>query len=225
MPPSKAMTISTGSGASRGRDGPLEGVRRRRDPRILEDARLARAAPQVHVDGVGGRLRDRDLDAALGGVVDLLVAGQAHPDAHRRDDLEPGIEGVDGDIEADLVVALAGAPVGDRIGALALGDLDEQLGDQRPGQRGRQRVGALVEGVRLQVRPHEVGHEPLTGIDDVGSARAGGHRPRFDALAQRAAADVHGEGHDLDAELLLEPGDGDGRIQAARIGEHDLVHD
>ena len=95
------------------------------------------------------------------GVVDLLVARQAHPDAHRRDDLEPRVEGVDRDVEADLVVALAGAAVGDGVGALALGDLDQELGDQRPGEGGGQRVGALVERVRLEVRPDEVGDEPL----------------------------------------------------------------
>ena len=132
---------------------------------------------------------------------------------------------MDGDIEADLVVALAGAAVGDGVGALALGDLDEELGDERPGERGRQRVRALVQGIGLQVRPDEVGHEALASIDDVGARRPGGHRPRLDALAQGTTADVDGQGHDLDPELLLEPGDGDRGIQAARIGEHDLVHE
>ena len=47
------------------------------------------------------------------------VAGHAHADAHRGDDLEPRIERLDGDVEADLVVALAGAAVGDGVGALA----------------------------------------------------------------------------------------------------------
>ena len=158
------------------------------------------------------------------GVVDLLVAGQAHPDPHRGDDLEPGIEGVDGDVEPDLVVALAGAAVGDRVGALAAGDLDEELGDQRPGQRGRQRIGALVQRVRLEVRPDEVADEPLLGVDDVGPRRAGADRPPLDALAERAAADVDRQGHDLAAVLLAEPGDGDGRIEPARVGEDDLLH-
>ena len=131
---------------------------------------------------------------------------------------------MDGDVEADLVVALAGAAVGDRVGALALGDLDEELGDERPGERGGQRIGALVERVGLEVRPDEVGHEALARVDDVGARRAGGHGPRLDALAQRAAAEVDREGHDLDPELLPEPGDGDRRIESARIGEDDLVH-
>ena len=67
----------------------------------------------------------------------------------------PGSRACDGDVEADLVVALAGAAVGDRVGAFALGDLDEQLRDQRPRERRGQRVGALVERAGLQVRPHE----------------------------------------------------------------------
>ena len=90
---------------------------------------------------------------------------------------------MDRDIEADLVVALAGAAVGDGVGALALGDLDQELRDERPGEGRGQRVGALVQGVGLEVRPHEVGHEPLAGVDHVGARGAGGHRPILDALA------------------------------------------
>ena len=197
------MVSSTGAGASVGGDGPFVGVGRRRDPRVLEHARLARAAPQVDVDRVRRGLGDRDLDAALGGVVDLLVAGQAHPDAHRRDDLEPRIEGVGGDIEADLVVALAGAAVGDRVGALALGDLDEELRDERPGERGGQRIGALVQRVGLEVRPHEIGDEALARVDHVGARGAGGDRPGLDALAQRAAAEIDRQGHDLASNCSL----------------------
>ena len=46
----------------------------------------------------------------------------------------------------------------------------------------------------------------------------------LDALAQRAAADIDGQGDDLDPVLLPEPGDGDGRIESARVGEDDLFH-
>ena len=40
----------------------------------------------------------------------------------------------------------------------------------------------------------------------------------------RAAAEVDGERHHLRAVLLPEPGDGDGRIESAGVGEHDLLH-
>ncbi len=158
-------------------------------------------------------------------VIDLLVARQPHPDPHRGDDLESRVQRMRRDIEADLVVALAGAAVGDRIGAFARGDLDEELRDERPGQRRGQRVGALVERVRLEVRPDEIGHEALAGVHDIGARGPRGHRSFLDARAQRPAAQVHRERDDLDAVLLLEPGDGDGRIESARVGEDDLVHE
>src|SRR4030065_641857 len=69
------------------------------------------SAREVGVDRVGRGLGDGDLDAAGLRVFDLLVAREAHAHAHRRDHLQGGVEGVDGDIEADLVVALAGAAV------------------------------------------------------------------------------------------------------------------
>ena len=76
-----------------------------------------------------------------------------------------------GDVEADLVVALAGAAVGDGVGAFLVGDLDEELGDQRPGHGRRERVDALVEGAGLDVRPAEVADESVAAVDDVGAAR------------------------------------------------------
>ena len=128
------------------------------------------------------------------------------------------------DIEADLVIALARAAMGDRVGAFALGDLDEELRDQRPGERGRQRVRALVQRVGLEVRPDEVGDEALAAIDDVGARGARRHGPRLDTGAQRPTAEVDRERDDLDPVLLLEPGDGDRGIETAGVGEDDLVH-
>src|SRR6476660_1731315 len=48
--------------------------------------------------------------------------------------------------------------------------------------------------------------------------------PILHAGPQRAAAQVDRQGHDLDAELFLEPGDGDRCIETTRIGEDDLIH-
>ena len=92
--------------------GPLEGLGRRLDPGVFEDARLDRAAPEVLV-GAEDRLLGRlDLDAVLGGVLQLL-GPRPLPLADRGDDLQVGGEGLEGDVEPDLVVPLAGAAVGD----------------------------------------------------------------------------------------------------------------
>ena len=128
------------------------------------------------------------------------------------------------DVEADLVVALAGAAVGDGVGAFLVGDLDQKLGDHRPGHGGGQRVDALVERAGLDVRPAEVAHETLPAVDDVGPAGAGADGPAIDVLLEHAAAEVDGEGDDLDVVLLAQPGDGDRGVESTGISEHHLVH-
>ena len=175
-PPSKLTVTSAGSGAVGRVDRPLVDIVGRPGPRVLEDAGLDGAAPDVVVDRVGRLLRDRDLDPAGDRVLDLLLARQAHADPHRGDHLESRVEGVDGDVEADLVVALARAAVGDRVGAFLLGDLDQELGDERPGERRGEGVDALVQRVRLEGRAAVVGDEVLARVHDVGAAGAGASR-------------------------------------------------
>ena len=60
-------------------------------------------------------LRDRDL-VLLGEVDQLLAAGEL-PFAPGRDDPDVGLERIIAELEADLVVALAGGAVADRVGA------------------------------------------------------------------------------------------------------------
>ena len=59
-----------------------------------------------------------DRDAVLARVGDLLLAAH-RPLAHRRDHLQLGRERRDRAVDPDLVVALAGAAVGDRVAARA----------------------------------------------------------------------------------------------------------
>src|SRR5258708_36950596 len=91
----------------------------------------------------------------LTGVLDLVLAVHA-PLADRRHDLELGRESGRGHVEAHLVVALAGTPVGDALGPLLARDLYEERRDQRAADGGRQRVLLLVHGAGLQRGPHEV---------------------------------------------------------------------
>src|ERR1700676_1116790 len=97
------------------------------DPRVLEDAGLDAATPQVRVHRAWGKSGDRDLDAVCGGVLELLRTPQI-PVPDRRDHAQLGRKRTDGDVETHLVVALAGAPVRHRGRALLAGHVDEQLG-------------------------------------------------------------------------------------------------
>ena len=107
-----------------------------------------------------------DGDVALGGPLDLFFAGHAVL-AHGGDDLEVGRERARADVEPHLVVALAGAAVGDGGRALLARDVDEHLGDERAAEGGGEEVLALVDGARHQRgEDEEVDERALAVADD-----------------------------------------------------------
>ena len=102
-----------------GRDGALIDVRRRLDRRVLQHLALGGGVQQVGVD------RERRLAALVLGDRDLVLLGELDqvaarlevPFAPGRDHLDVGVERVVGELEAHLVVALAGGAMGDGVGA------------------------------------------------------------------------------------------------------------
>jgi hypothetical protein len=56
------------------------------------------------------------------------------------DDANPRLEVIGGELEANLIVALAGGAVGDGVGPFAPVDLHHALADARAGQRGAEQV-------------------------------------------------------------------------------------
>ena len=159
----------------------------------------------------------------LFGKVQQVGARLERPVAPRRDDLDVGVQRIGGQLEADLVVALAGRAVGDGVGAGFLRDLDQVLGDQRPGDRGAEQIEALIEGVGAEHREDEIGDEFLAHIHDADVLDA----HHLGLLARRlefvALAEIGGEGDDLGAEFGLQPFQDDRGVEPARIGEHDLL--
>ena len=158
----------------------------------------------------------------LVGVGDLLVARHV-PLARRGYDLDLRGEGRGRHVEAHLVVALAGAPVGDGEGLLFEGDAHEVLGDEGPSEGRGERVDALVERAGLERGPHVLVDELLPRVDDVrpDSADADRALPRFFEID--LAAEVHRKRGNLCAVVLLQPADGHGGVQAPAVGENDLV--
>src|SRR5699024_4702741 len=110
---------------------------------------LVGQVPEVFVLGVVGLAADAQGDVVGLGVVDLLVAALDVPLTPGGDDGHIGAESLQGQLEADLVVALAGAAVADGVCALLDGDVGQRLGDAGPGEGGAQQV-ILVLGAELQ---------------------------------------------------------------------------
>ncbi len=180
--------------------------------------------------GVG---RERALAALVGRHLDLMrfgpldqraAAGQL-PLAPRGDDADVGVERIGAELEADLVVALAGGPMRDGIGAGLARDLDQAFGDERPGNAGAEQVVAFVARVHPHHREHEVAHELFAQILDEDVFLGDAHCPRL--VARRAEllalAQIGGEGHHLAAALHAQPFGDHRSVQPAGIGEHDAL--
>lgn len=111
-------------GGGQGVLGQLPHVGGRSGIGVLQNAGLVRAVGKVLVHRPGLRLSGGDGDTLLLGVVEqVLAALEALVEdgvAPRGKDLDVRLEGVEGKLEADLVVTLTGAAVGDSEAALAL---------------------------------------------------------------------------------------------------------
>src|SRR5438876_5413777 len=113
--------------------------------------------------------------------------------------------------------------MGHRIGAFPFGDFDLPLRDQRTGNSGAEQVAPLVHGARAQHREDVIPDEGLPEILDVHLARAHLSRLRLDGLQVLSLAQVRAEGHHLAAIGLLQPFEDDRRVEAARVGQHNLL--
>ena len=200
-PASNVMTTSSASRGSGRVGGVGVDVLDRTVPDVLEEAGLDRPAPHVLVDRVRRLLGHVDRQVVRLGELDGLVAGHRQV-AHRGDAGQVGSEVGDADLEADLVVALAGAAVADDGRVVLPGGGDQVLDDRRPGQRRDQRIAIHVEGVGLERGQAVLVGELLLGVDDVGVHGATVEGPLADDVeVLTALADVDGAGDHLGAGL------------------------
>jgi hypothetical protein len=115
--------------------------------------------------------------------------------------------------------------MGDGVGARLGGDLDQPLGDQRPRDRGAEQIDTFVNGIGAEHREDEIAHELLAHVLDEDLLDAhllGLAARRLEVIG--ALAEIGREGDDLRAEFGLQPFEDDGGVEAARIGEHHLLH-
>ena len=134
------------------------------------------------------------------GVRDGVFAAADVPLAPRRDDRKVGRERRVGQLEADLIVALAGAAVRERIGADLAGDFDLAARDERPRHRRAEEVFAVVDRAGAQRRVDERLDELVAEVFDEALVGARGDRLGANAGELFAAlADVGGDADDARA--------------------------
>ncbi len=208
-----------------GRNGALKDVRRRLNPWVFQHLALGRGVQEVGIDGEGRfpALVLGHLDLVLLGKFDEVGAALELPFPPGRHDLDVGVEGIGRQFEADLIVALSGGAVGDGIGPGLGGDLDQALGDERPGDGRAEKIDALIERIGAKHREDEIADEFLAQVfneDFLDAEHLGllAGRLQFAALAK-----IGREGHDFGLVFGLEPFEDDGGVEAAGIGEDDFL--
>ena len=134
--------------------------------RVLQVQALVAQVPQVLVLGVVGLPADLQGYVVGLGVVDLLVTALDVPLPPGGDDGHIRGEPLDGQLKPHLVVALAGAAVGDGVGALRLGDLHQLLGNDGS-CKGRAQQILLIAGAHLQGGDDDLVHHLVGEVCDV----------------------------------------------------------
>ena len=175
---------------------------------------------------LGDRRFDRDLFLlAIGN--HLRSAGEPlakRIDAPRGDHLNVGRQRVGGELEATLVIALAGGTVGERRGSLLTGDFQALLGDQRPGNRRPQQVDRLVLRSPREHREGKIATQFVAHIDDARRRRTGLEgflQSGFTILA--GLTQVHVQAMHLVA-LLEQPAQDHRGVESARISQNTTRH-
>ena len=102
--------------------------------------------------------------------------------------------------------------------------LDRELGDQRPAERGEERVAVAVDGVGLDRRGEELGGEALAGVDHVALDGAELQRLGLDhPVVLARLAEVDGEADDLGLVGVLDPLQHHAGVEPARVEQQDAV--
>src|SRR4051812_24043371 len=175
--------------------------------------------PEVAVARIRVLLRHRHRDAARRGVVDGVFARDDVPLAPRCDDIQLRRERLIRELEANLVVALAGAAVRERVTSGRERDLDLLARDQRTRGGRAEEVVLLVNRAGFENGKEEVARELFLRIDEMEVARASAIRLLRESRGFFGLADVDSHGDDFAAVVFFEPRNDDGRVETAAVGE------
>ena len=210
-------------GSILGVNGKGPDVRGRLIPGVLERAAFDGATPHVVVDGVRRSLGRLHRNAVLSSPVDFFFTGVKFPIANGSENLKLRVEGLDGGFEANLVVALAGAAMGDVLRTVLVCSLDHVLGEQRTRKRGKQRVGVLVEAVGGKRLGEVLAGVFLAHIHGLGSDCAALERLVLDVLEVGfVLTDVAANSDNVEVLFNLQPLQAARGVQTAGVCEYNF---
>ena len=224
MPFSKPTVTSSGvSGASFGTLREHPDVIGRGVGRVFQFPAFVRDVPDIAVAAVDFRGGLRDRHVVFRRVLDAVFARDQIPFAPRGDHGQLGRQSLIGQLEADLIVALAGAAVRERVASGGKRGFHLAFGEQRPRDRRPEQILVLIDAARADQLPQIVADELFAHVGDFHFGSSGLARFRFEAGQLIAAlTDIAAHGDDFATVVFLQPRNDDGCVQPARIGECDF---
>ena len=188
------------------RHGTAEQLAHVRRAAVLRREAAELAAGRVEADdGVGREVGEPDRVQLVDVHRVRLGRPRQVPLAPWRDDFDVRLKRVIGQLEAHLVVALAGRAVRDSVGAFFSRDLDLVLCDHRAGEGSAHQVHAFVNRIRLDRGPDVVAHKLFAQIFDVELRSASRERLLFEARQLSALAHVSAVTNNFAVVLFLQP--------------------
>ena len=129
---------------------------------------------------------------------------------------------LDSQLEANLIVALAGAAMADGISAFLQGDLHQTFRNTGSCVTGAQQV-LLIDGTGLHGGDDEIVHIFVGEIQHIQLGCAGSQCLFFQTFQFVCLTHIAGNSNDFAVVVVfLQPGDNDGSIQTAGVSEYDF---
>ena len=195
-------------------------------PGIFQHPRLEGDVQEVAVHGVG--LLEGGLDRyvmGLGVGDHFATSGELFAEAFLApggDDFHLRGEAGSAQFETNLVIALAGGPVGHGIRTLLEGDVQHSLRDTGTGDGGAEKIAALVDRIGLEHGEDVIAGEFLPHVADKALTGPGVEGLFLKAVQFFSLANVRAEGNHIRVIGLLQPGQQDGGVQSSGIGDDDF---
>ena len=191
-------------------------------PVALDGEKMSAKNIILKLNEIGGANGIGLLDIVGLGVVDFLFTGLDVPLTPGGDDMHLGGEVLDGQLETNLVVALAGTAVGDGIGAFLQGDVHQALGDAGTGMGGTQQI-LFINGAGLHAGNDEIINVFIGQIGDDALGSTGLNGLFFQTFQFVGLTHITCNCNDFAVVVVLfQPGNDNGSIQATGVCQYNF---
>ena len=188
--------------------------------RVFKVQAFVRQVPHVFIFGIVGLAVDFQRNVMRFGIFDFLFTGFDIPLPPGGDDFHFRRKRFERQLETHLVVALAGAAVANRVGALFFSDFRQAFGDAGTRVGSAEQIGFIVRA-RFQARPNVIFHIFLFEVQNIQLGSAGFQSLFFEPVKLGALTDVAGNGnHFAVVVIFFQPRNNNRSIEAAGIGKN-----